>query len=498
MKLNNLIILLFMAHLQYCYAQIGSTNIRNGFAESTEITEYKDYIYYSGTYNGDVKICNKLFNGYLYGSPFIVKTQKFNQHSVLLQPTKSLTGHSSYKHLYTYDNSLYITGVFTRSMAIKNDTIDVGNKWKTFILKLDEKDSLIWFKVLDYPSTSIAPQLMVFDNKIYSSYEYVDKEFFYIKLLSIDINTGSISDVKEVTKLNNGEFIGFNNHLDTIFVYYKDANRLYCSSLTPNSNISVKSSEINGVLVKGEICSKDLFAITHLVSGDQYKYSLNVWKENKLLNFDLFKSSFLGSIDVIEINDSIIQLGGFFNNTLEFGSAFHRESNSSNSFLLKYNYQKGLVCDFHMINSLNVFKFKKIDSTIYLISNYIDGGGIYKQGIAGNISERNTDFKIELLTYKDKVKITPVMDSALPTYDANFEVYPNTNSGEKIFLKVNSDLNWKSIEVFNALGQKVSSNLEIDERFICIKPLNKLIPGVYVIEIIYADESKKSVKFVVN
>jgi hypothetical protein len=136
----------------------------------------------------------------------------------------------------------------------------------------------------------------------------------------------------------------------------------------------------------------------------------------------------------------------------------------------------------------------------------LDKGVVAKQKYFYRVKPSNTttgslsevDSISVLITPKGRIATEASTYTNLEENQNQLTVFPNPTNGQEFFVRTLSDIDNASISLYSMIGQNLSINQrKIDAQTISIKPVQKLVSGVYLI-VSESENKVNAVKVVVE
>jgi hypothetical protein len=431
--------------------------------------------------------------GLEYNSPFIAISNELGYNHKLIFPVKSLTGYADFRHIYNFNNHIYVSGVFTNKVFVANSEITSSGNWDAFLIKLDAQDSVEWIKIFNVNDINIAPEMCFYDGKLFVDVNIIDNDSSY-NLIAEFQTDGSVNWERIFPSADKQSFLGLEYDNDTLNGYFNLQNQVTKVSLL-NGNIVSKQSigQVLGYNSCHGIFNNHPIWVHQVKEGELYNCELYYLNGNTLEVGTLFQSAYVGNVDVISADDTFVYLVGFFQGQFIYDSTSYLESDSSNSFIVKYNHRNKIVENFDMLPYKNICRSVLLDSTIYLISNYVDQNDNIKRS-TNEFKSGIEDFRIHVIKFnlrKEETQITVYNESL-----KKLVVFPNLNPGQSFSICCGKQLIINSLK--NSIGQEIPYKVILKGDILMLEPIERLAEGIYFVRISDSTSNEHIYKIIVK
>ena len=346
-----------------------------------------------------------------------------NSQDLKLEWVKNLSasmGANGISSCFDKDGNVYQTGVFSRIINIDGQLTESKDNSSIFILKYDNKGSLLWSKVIgNYPIGVHKIETDISGNLIVLGYFYGETQFepgYTISPLKNGIGgfVMSLSKYGNINWLNNLEYRPKHMDLDS-------SGNIYLSGFF-SEDIDFDHSENISKLDRNSYSAMSLYCVKIKNNGN-FEFVKNILNKHGFIQN--------GNLAAIKNDNSSIFLSGWYNGQFEIETKGKRliqlNSKNTNTYLLKYN----LLTD-----SITICTNKNID---------IDG--------ENEVKDIAIDLNGNIYLYgscKALVNFNPKNDSTI--LNGNF-----------FFSKYDSNLKLNYTKVFSSNGNYQNNNIRIDE-----------------------------------
>ncbi len=481
------------------FSQINSDNNDSGFIISNDIKINDGKVYICGSYIGNVKINKLSIEGKDFNQPFLIVKDINKDIFSLNRPITSLNGYAEFRNIIVNSDNVIITGVFTKTILINSDTITAIGSWDAFIIKLNNNDSLLWYKIYSNLGNNFEPILSTYEGNLYTLNNVEVNDSIKLMFQSISLSNGTTNWIKDISScvIQNAQCINVIN--DTIKVYSNTNQIIKVNNFNLDGfflNTLTSSNFINYSIRKQFINNKDFWLNAQKVND--FSLNLQYYDKNDFINQELkINSMYFVSCDLLNNNDSTIFIEVTYQDYIEFDSTVYYESDTSNCIFFLYNMNTKEVSDLSHLPIKNIHRIACDDSTIYVISNYIDASNDFENSILER-RKNNTDFKFLTIKKKllEEVKLTNqtihVVNQAL--------IFPNPNDGLSFNLYYTNFKDISNLTLFNSIGNLIDIDYSVNnEGLISIVPNSIISNGIYVLQVqSKSSDVLKNFIFVVN
>ena len=168
-------------------------------------------------------------------------------------------------------------------------------------------------------------------------------------MASVNASNGNTNWQTNITSTNSLNFNGFSiKGTDTLLLAY-DENGVIKSKKysTSGALLNTKSiNNINGYILNYKNIDNNAAWLNSSLQNSTNNLNLINYKQGSIISNTILSANYIGSADILDIQDSMYTIVGFYQGSLNANTSIFEESETSNSFILDYNINQLKITSF--------------------------------------------------------------------------------------------------------------------------------------------------------